>query len=354
MKKTWKMFAAGVLSVLMFTGGCGEIESLMQLLPGETESAGSAGSYEQPAAEEAEKAVTALTVGDTDISVPEAKVYAFLMQQPLVEAAGEEIMYGVHPDGGKFDDRMAAELKKQITEIALMASAAVQQEITLSDEEKENVQQRADLLLAQYPALADEGVTAEAAQKAYRRSMLAGKYYDEMTADYAPELTAAEQSSCKVREISQIFVAEGDISKLGKYENTEALMKAILKRAKAGDDFTMLSGKWSSPGTQTVVVLNEDGYAYDADAWIDQTFTEQAVKLKAGEISGVVKTPMGLHILKCISTDDPDLQEQARKALLEKKKKEYFSDVYETLAGKAAVSEGEGWNEISALIFKGD
>ncbi len=366
MKINRKILMAVILAGATFICGCGDIASWVPSLPsmpsmpslpslpslpfGVEQSSDS----EKQKETEAVQSVTALTVGGTDIAVEEAMVYAFLMQQPLVEAAGDVILESVHPDGGKINDRMEAEVKKQITEITLLASAAQEEGLELSEEEKENVAQRAALLMTQYPALVEAGVGEDDAVRAYGRSMLAGKYYDQMTADYVPDLTEAEKASCSVREIAQIFVAAGDTSHLGKYENAEALMKALLKQAKGDADFMVLSETYSSAGTQTVVVLNDEGYAYDADAWIDENFTAAAVRLEEGGLSGVITTPMGLHILKCISVDDPDLRAGAEAALFEKKKQNYFSDIYETMLADTVIAEGEGWQEISGLLIKGD
>jgi parvulin-like peptidyl-prolyl isomerase len=172
-----------------------------------------------------------------------------------------------------------------------------------------------------------------------------------MTKDYQPELTGEEEAACNVREIHQIFVAEGDISHLGKNKDQEQLAASLLKRVQNGEDFDVLADRYSSEGNQPVVVLNDKGYAFDADAWVDETFLAEALKLEAGKISGVFKTEFGWHVIYCAGIGEPDLCEEARAALIGQKKQNYFADLLKTDLSEVVVTEGDGWPYIGVLTF---
>lgn len=345
MKHIKKMLAVLAVTGLLMNGGC----SLLPPAAGSGQGSGDAQAVAPEAADRSEP--TALTVGDTEVPVSRAMVYAFLMQLPMGDAAGMQIWDGVHPEGGKLDDRLRSEVKKQITQITVLADKAAAAGMALTDEEKANADARAALLFAQYPGLSEAGTDEAAAQAVYRQSMLAGRYYDEMTKDYLPDLTEEEKASCNVREVHQIFVAADDISHLGKNKNQEQLANTLLKRAQNGEDFDVLAERYSSDGNQLVVVLNDQGYAFDVDAWVDETFLQEALKLEAGQMSGAFQTDRGWHVLYCASVDDPDLCEEAQTALFEKKKQGYFAEILKDDLSAVVVKEGEGWTQIGVLTL---
>ncbi len=343
MKRIKKITAVMTLMALLMAGGC----SLLPPVGSTGQEGGSSQAVEPVSAERSEP--TALTVGDTDVPVSQAMIYAFLMQQPMENAAGNQIWDGVHPEGGRLDDRLRSEVKEQIGQIVVLADKAAEEGITLSDAEAANADERAALLFEQYPGLSQAGTDEAAARTVYRQSMLAGRYFDEMTKDYLPDLTEEEKAACNVREVHQIFVAADDISHLGKNKDQEQLANSLLKRVQNGEDFDVLADRYSSEGNQPVVVFNNEGYAFDADAWVDETFLQEALKLEAGQLSGAFKTGSGWHVLYCASVNDPALCEEAQAALFEKKKQDYFAQILKNDLSKVLVKEGEGWPQIGVL-----
>lgn len=68
----------------------------------------------------------------------------------------------------------------------------------------------------------------------------------------------------------------------------------ILKRVKAGDDFDLLVQKYSQdPGS----ISNPDGYVFTRGEMVKE-FEETAFTLEVGEISDIVETSYGYHIIK--------------------------------------------------------
>jgi peptidyl-prolyl cis-trans isomerase D len=100
-------------------------------------------------------------------------------------------------------------------------------------------------------------------------------------------------------------------------EDKDAAIKAkaeeILKRAKAGEDFSALATKYSedpqSAGRGGIMSPFPQG------AGITKEFDETAFSLKPGEISKPVRTPQGYHIIKVLKRVTPTMESQ-RAALI--------------------------------------
>lgn len=82
----------------------------------------------------------------------------------------------------------------------------------------------------------------------------------------------------------------------------EAQAKKIKEELDKGGDFAALAKQYGTDGTKdnggdlgTVPVINSG---------FDEQFMDGAMELKQGEISGVVKTRFGYHIIKCIERED--------------------------------------------------
>jgi len=68
-------------------------------------------------------------------------------------------------------------------------------------------------------------------------------------------------------------------------------------KAQKGKNFNALAKRYSQDGTKKKGGLL--GYVFSRQKNLDKTFLKAALKLKAGEMTGVVKTKFGYHIIKC-------------------------------------------------------
>lgn len=82
-----------------------------------------------------------------------------------------------------------------------------------------------------------------------------------------------------------------------KHENPETVIKDVLKRAKGGEDFDALIAEFNEdPGQQEKPV----GYSFGKGEMVPE-FEKAAFALDYGEISDVVKTDYGYHIIKRVT-----------------------------------------------------
>lgn len=83
----------------------------------------------------------------------------------------------------------------------------------------------------------------------------------------------------------------------GRREETKQKLAAILTRAHAGEDFAELARQYSEdPGN--AAEGGDLGY-FDRNVGFVKEFTNAAFALDEGEISDIVETPFGYHIIKC-------------------------------------------------------
>jgi peptidyl-prolyl cis-trans isomerase C len=115
--------------------------------------------------------------------------------------------------------------------------------------------------------------------------------------------------------------------------------QSVLKQAKAGADFAALARKYSKDGS----AAQGGDLNFFPKGQMVPAFDEAAFKLKPGEISGIVTTQFGYHIIKVTETRPPSVVpfEQAtdkiKEYLAQQRKQEKAQAVIEALKQKAKI-----------------
>ncbi|HLI85174.1 MAG TPA: peptidylprolyl isomerase [Bryobacteraceae bacterium] len=124
----------------------------------------------------------------------------------------------------------------------------------------------------------------------------------------------------------------------GKPASEDASIKAkaedVLKQAKAGGDFGQLAKKYSDdPGSKDKGGL----YAGVTRGQMVPEFEQAAFSLKPGQISDLVKTQYGYHIVKVLKHDQPRLKpfEEVKAQLADQFKKQQAAQQMQQIADKA-------------------
>jgi tetratricopeptide (TPR) repeat protein len=118
---------------------------------------------------------------------------------------------------------------------------------------------------------------------------------------------------------------------------TEAEAKELLERVKKGEDFSLLAKKYSQdPGS----AVKGGDLGYFATGMMVGPFEKAAFGMKVGEVSGLVKTAFGYHIIKVTDSRLKKFEGKEKdieKAALAEKQEKAFRKWFSELKSKAKI-----------------
>lgn len=161
-------------------------------------------------------------------------------------------------------------------------------------------------------------------RKMYEEYALSEKVYKYLIADINPEISDDEARTITVQHIlikTYSLNENGERIEYTEQAKADAKKKAeeALRRAHSGEEFSSLILEYSED--------SESSYSFIKGS-LDSAFEEAAFNLGTDEISGIVETVHGYHIIKCISTFDRDETDRNKTAIVEKRRREVFNEEY--------------------------
>jgi peptidyl-prolyl cis-trans isomerase SurA len=126
-------------------------------------------------------------------------------------------------------------------------------------------------------------------------------------------------------------------------------IRAIQDSLKAGEDFAGLAQRNSGdPGS---AARGGDLGWFTRRRWI-QSFDEVAVTMKPGQVSGIIRTIYGYHIIKCTDARPPKSFDESRKDILQLYQQVRFQEDYDRYLGTLKRETGYARNDsVLALFF---
>lgn len=121
--------------------------------------------------------------------------------------------------------------------------------------------------------------------------------------------------------------------------DTEEEAKKILERVKAGEDFNALAKEFS---TDPSAKENSGNLGYFRHGEMVESFEQAAFALKPGEISDLVKSDYGYHIIKVEDkTVDKfeDVKDELKNNMITDKKNQNYSTSFEEMKSKAKIEK---------------
>lgn len=266
-------------------------------------------------------------IDNLNCTVPEANIYMYTAEDQYTGVFGKEIWNTDIRDAMLLDKLKEVTLAR-LAQIKAMALLAASRSIELDEEENGKVQEAAQKYMAGLDpmSIAKLSISEETVEQMYRDYALAEKVYESITANVNPEISDDEARTIKVKHIlikTYESDEEGHKTIFSTERKNSAFEKAVSIRKEAvaeGADFDALIDKYSEDTTSEYVF---------GKGTMPEKFEEAAFQLGTDEISDVVQTDYGFHIIKCISTFDRDETDANKQRILKQRKKEAFNATYE-------------------------
>ncbi len=259
-------------------------------------------------------------------TLPELMVYLTTIQNRYESVYGSEI-WETKADGVTLEENVKDIALAQIAQIKTMNLMAEKYEVKLNDEEEARAENAAK---AYFETLGEReielmGVTEKTILSLYKELARAEKMYQYTIKDINPEISDDEARTITVQHILiKTYALDGTGKKI---EYTDEAKKKAYSRAveamglaKSGEDFDALIRRYSEDDKTT--------YSFGKGE-MEEAFETAAFNLGTGEISDVVETEFGYHIIKCISTFDKEETDANKIKIVEQRREEAFGQEYD-------------------------
>lgn len=263
---------------------------------------------------------------------------------------GEGLWELVEEDGTTMLDKCKNLALAQLAQVKAMKLLAKEKEILLTEEEQAAALSAAQQYFATLSIEEKEAFELEDVsiiQEIYCDRLLADKLYLYLIRDVNPEISDDEARIITVQHIllkTYTVDDNGNRVELDAAACSKVLEKAeeIHAEAAAGEGFEALISKYNEDSKSTYSFGKGD---------MEEAFEEAAYNLAKDEISKVVRTSDGYHIIKCISTLDREQTDLNKEKLLVSRKQEVFGDTYNQFV--AELKKQENTELIQNMVLPG-
>lgn len=280
--------------------------------------------------------------------LPEVMVYLTNTQNRYEDVYGAEV-WNVALDGVTLEQNVKEMVLAKLAQIKTMYLLARSKGVELSDEERAKVERAAE---EYFKSLDGEeanllGVDQKLLLQMYTEYALADKVYQYIIQDINPEISDDEARTITVQHIFlRTYVTDGtgsrvlytDEVKRGVYEKA----CEIRDMAVSGEqNFLDLASRYSEDPNLT--------YSFSKGE-MDPAIEAAAFALETDEISDIVESESGYHIIKCISTFDREQTDANKLEIVEERRREVFGQEYDAFVeGLNKNLNVELWEQITFL-----
>lgn len=280
--------------------------------------------------------------------LPEIMVYLTNIQNQYESVYGEQI-WEKDLGGISLEESVKETVIAQIAQIKTMNLLAERHGVTLDEREEKLVQEAAE---EYYASLSEAecqamGVTKETICRLYGEYALAHKVYEYIIKDINPEISDDEARTITVEHILiKTYALDGTGKKIeyseSSKEDARKQAEEILELARSEDsDFEELVLEYSEG--------EKESYSFGKGE-TEAAFEEAAFNLETGEISEIVETQYGYHIIKCINTFNREETDANKIKIVEKKREEVFGQEYDVFVSTLTRNLNMSlWEEVTLL-----
>lgn len=247
----------------------------------------------------------------------EAMIFILSQKARYENLYGKDI-WSVRIQEQTFSEYMRDKLQDFLAKMKCMVLMAEEYGVELSEEETLKVSQAAETYFSGLSpdVIEATGIRQTDAETVFHDYYISSKLIKQLTADVSAEISEDE---ARVIIIQQIFINTDGLSaeeKEGK--RTEAAQ--VKAQADAGADFAGLAKARNEAEEFELHVARGDTEAQ---------FEEAAFQLSSGQISDVIETKYGFHIIKCIDNYEEQETAEHKAKLARKCKEDKFYEYYD-------------------------
>ena len=302
----------------------------------------------------------AVTMEQGSISMGEARLYAYVMKNQYEAYYGPSIWDMEVEDGVTLGDSMKNVITDQLVQTIILNSQAEAYGVSLSDEDNQAVEEYVKNFKTNIgeDVMEKEGFTEDNIRSVVQKSTLAGNVYQAMFDAEEVELTDEEKADATCIKVQHVLISTTDTTKKDDEGNNvdmtdeekEAYLaeqkekaEEALTRAKNGEDFQALADEYSSENAGFEFSFDKNGYDPVNMSSMVKPFYTAAWKLGEGEISDLVESQYGYHIIKCVSLNDEEATQASITSAENNKKSTSVDEKMSQQINEASYTESEAW-----------
>lgn len=302
----------------------------------------------------------AVTMDQGSISMGEARLYAYVMRNQYEAYYGSSIWDMEVEEGVTLGDSMKGVITDQLVQMIILSSQAEDYGVSLNDEDNQAVEEYVENFKTNIgeDVMEKEGFTEDNIRSVVQKSTLAGKVSQAMFDAEEVELTDEEKADATCIKVQHILISTTDTTKKDDEGNNvdmtdeekevylaEQKEKAeeALARAKNGEDFQALADEYSSENAGFEFSFDKNGYDPVNMSSMVEPFYTAAWQLGEGEISDLVESQYGYHIIKCVSLNDEEATQASITTAENNKKSTSLDEKVKQQVDEANYIESEAW-----------
>jgi len=289
-----------------------------------------------------------VSVGNKKVLYSETMAYFKSFQVQMEAQYGSEI-WGYDFGGGQtFEELAKQDIMNMIVQNKIISDKAGSFNVSISEDEEAEIKEYTTKFLA---GITDEdkatyGITEEIVTNILKDDLLKQKVYEAATLDVDTEVSDEEAKQVTIQHLlikTQKTNEEGKTVDFTEKEKAEARKKAenLLKEAKETEDFYKLAEANTDDSSVE--------YTFGKGEMV-KPFEEAAFAMKQGEVSDIVETDYGFHILYCVSDFDEDATQEQKEQIISERQSDVFQKLYEEWNKEANVKvNDELWGSITFI-----
>ncbi|SHJ08368.1 peptidylprolyl isomerase [Lutispora thermophila] len=263
------------------------------------------------------------------------KVFEIFKTQ--VELEQDPSIWEKQYEGKKYEDLAKEKVLDQLISDKVQMKKAQEMGITVTDEEIDAEVDKWKKLFNSdekyIEFLTSLNIDEEYFRDNLKKDLVKNKMKEELTKNV--EIADEELADYYGRHINEFYKVKASHILL----DTEEEARKILERVKAGEDFNALAKEYS---TDPSAKQNSGSLGYFRQGDMVESFEQAAFALKPGEISDIVKSEYGYHIIKVEekSIDKfEDVKNELRNALITEKKSKSYDEALEEMMSNVKIEK---------------